>query len=145
MRGEFRNGLLYNLQHLCLPSVPVCVFEHVSFLFTCCIQSWVPLLVSCSQMLWAESVRATAHTLFFTCISLWFICHTKKANSICVSHPCSMLISLLRRTPFVSDNIWTLKRPYAQRDMISSSRKKLFDCIRCEKKKYYNMTYSLCQ
>ena len=48
-----------------------CVFF---FPFTCCIQSWAPLLVSWCQMLWAESVNATARTLLFTSISLWFIC-----------------------------------------------------------------------
>lgn len=43
----------------------------------CCIQSCVPLLVSCSQILWAESLRATAHTFSFTSVSLWFISSTK--------------------------------------------------------------------
>lgn len=82
------------------------VFVHLSLcgFLTCCIQSCVPLLVSCSQMLWAESVRATAHTLFFTCISRWFIYHKKH---ICVNHPCSMLMTqpALRRM-LVLDNIW---------------------------------------
>lgn len=98
-------------------SLCICTCGHL----TCCIQSCVPLLVSCSQILWAESVRATAHTFSFTSVSLWFICHHKKhiQNVLVIFAEC-LWQSLFRRTCFVSDNIWTTKKLYTVRGMITS-------------------------